>query len=154
MLKKSFVRFSAKQIHELTKTGSAKIQIGGETIQLTPEDVNVERKVKEGLAAGNEGELTVALDTTLNDELLMEGLAREIVNKINTMRRDMEFEVIDRIKIEMQTTDRVKECFKIYGSMIQNEVLAVDVQFKSVAGEALDLNGEETILAIHKVKKA
>ena len=59
--------------------------------------MQIERKVKEKLAAGNEGELTVALDTTLNDELLEEGLAREIVNKINTMRRDMGFEVTDRI---------------------------------------------------------
>jgi isoleucyl-tRNA synthetase len=126
------------------------IQVQGEAIELSHEDVQIERRVKENLAAGNEGELTVALDTTLNDELLEEGLAREIVNKINTMRRDLGFEVTDRIAVRFQTTPRVKKCFERFGEMIRNEVLAVDVQFGNVEGALWDLNGEETTIAIDK----
>ena len=59
----------------------------------SPQYVQIERKVEEGMAAGNEGELTVALDTALNEDLLEEGLAREVVNKINSMRRELGFGV-------------------------------------------------------------
>ncbi|MBF8262892.1 MAG: ileS [Parachlamydiales bacterium] len=151
LAQKAMQGLDRKKIQELACGGTVDLLVNGEKIVLTSEDVQIERKVKEGLAAGNEGELTVALDTALNDELLMEGLAREIVNKVNTMRRDMGFEVTDRIAISLQTTTRVQECFVQYGSMIQNEVLAVDVQFKNVEGSSWDLNGEETIIAIYKV---
>ena len=112
--------------------------------------MQIERKVKEGLAAGNAGELTVALDTALNEELLEEGLARELINKINTMRREMEFEVTDRIHIVMQTTPRVQACFKNHGEYISHEVFAVDVRFEKCEGTPWDLNGEETTISIHK----
>jgi isoleucyl-tRNA synthetase len=92
----------------------------------------------------------VALDTALNEELLQEGLARELVNKINTMRREMEFEVTDRIRICLQTTPRVLACFAKYRDYITHEVLAVDVQFGKCEGTPWDLNGEETFISIHR----
>ena len=113
-------------------------------------DVQIERKVKEGLAAGNEGDLTVALDTALDEELLREGLAREMVNKINTMRRDMGLEVVDRIRLRLQTTPRVEECFSQYKSYIAGEVLAVDIQFGPCEGTIWDLNGENTVIYLEK----
>jgi isoleucyl-tRNA synthetase len=152
LVQKMMQNFDRKQLKLLAEGRSVTIQVNGETIELTNEDVQIERKVKEKLAAGNEGELTVALDTTLNDELLEEGLAREIVNKINTMRRDMGFEVTDRITIRLKTTPRVKSCFERFGDMIRNEVLAVDIQFGEAEGSLWELNGEETIIAIEKAK--
>jgi isoleucyl-tRNA synthetase len=142
--------FDRKQIQSLAAGHKLQVVIGGEAVELEPNDVQIERKVKEGLAAGNEGELTVALDTALNDELLQEGLAREIVNKINSMRRDMEFQVTDRIRITMQTTPRVEACFAKFREMISHETLAVDVHFGKCEGTAWDLNGEETHISIHK----
>jgi len=143
--------FDRKQIQALAAGKSLKVEIGGEPVELEPNDVQIERKVKEGLAAGNEGELTVALDTALNEDLLEEGLAREIVNKVNTMRREMDFAVTDRVRICMQTTPRVLACFAKYKSYISHEVLAVDVQFGKCDGTAWDLNGEETFISIQKV---
>jgi isoleucyl-tRNA synthetase len=92
------------------------------------------------------------LDTGLNEELLSEGLARELVNKINTMRREMDFEVTDRISILMQTTPRVEECYVQHKHYIDGEVLALDVQFGSCEGSSWDLNGEETVISIAVIR--
>ncbi len=143
--------FDRKQIQTLASGGKLKVEIGDESVELEPQDVEIERKVKEGIAAGNEGELTVALDTTLDEGLIEEGLAREIVNKINSMRRDLGFEVTDRIRIVMQATPKVKACFAKYQDYIVHEVLALDVKFGLCEGTSWDLNGEATVIFIHKI---
>ncbi len=150
LAQKTMQGFDRKQIQTLAAGHKLKVEIGGEPVELEASDVQIERKVRPGLAAGNEGELTVALDTALNDALLQEGLAREIVNKVNSMRRDLEFKVTDRIRLVMQTTPRVEACFAKYCDYIQHEILAVDVQFKPCEGTPWDLNGEETFISIHK----
>jgi isoleucyl-tRNA synthetase len=142
--------FDRKQIQTLASGGVLPVEIGGEKVELESKDVQIERKVKEGLAAGNEGELTVALDTALNEELLEEGLAREIVNRINSMRRERNFEVVDRIQIIIQTTPRVQACFERYRDYIAHEVLATDIRFEKCAGVVCDLNGEEASILIDK----
>jgi isoleucyl-tRNA synthetase len=147
---KAIQAFDRKQIQLLSSGKKVQIEINGEVIDLEPQDVQIERKVKEGLAAGNEGDLTVALDTSVDDALLQEGLARELVNKINTMRREMGFEVTDRIRIRMQTTPRVETCFSQFQKYITGEVLAVDVQFGPSKGTVWDLNGEETVIELQK----
>lgn len=143
-------KLSRKELQQLSAGHRLAIDLVGETFEIEPADVQIERKVKEGIAAGNEGELTVALDTVLNEELLQEGLAREIVNKVNTMRRDQGFEVVDRIKIVMEASPRVQKCFEVYQSYIVGEVLALDVQFGPCEGMSWDLNGEETRIFIQK----
>ncbi len=143
--------FDRKQIQILSSGRTLQVEIGGEMVELEPGDVQIERKVREGLAAGNEGDLTVALDTAVDEELLREGLARELVNKINTMRRDQGLAVTDRIRIRIQTTARVEECFSLYKSYIAGEVLAVDVEFGPSEGTAWDLNGEEAIIHLQKI---
>ncbi len=144
--------FDGAQIQALHEGRSVSIELAGEKIEISSEDVFIERKVKEGLAAGVEGDLTVALDTDLNEALMLEGLAREIVNKINTMRRDLDFEVTDRIHVSMNTTPRVEEAFRLHKEAICGEVLALDVQFGSASGESWDLNGEKAVIAIQRVQ--
>lgn len=153
-VQKLIAAFDRKQMDALEKGKNVSIEIEGESFTLTHEDVTVERKVKEGLATGGDQELAIALDTALTDELLMEGLAREIVNKVNTMRRNEGFDVTDRIKIIIQSTDRVKACFSEYKDYIEHEVLAVDVQFVSTEGTKWDLNGEDSVIAISKASAA
>lgn len=140
--------FDQKQLVALMNGENVSIELGGDDIVLTPEDVQVERQVKEGLIASNAGTMTIVLDTQLSNELILEGLAREIVNKVNTMRRENDFEVTDRIKIKIQTTDKVKECFKQFGDYIKGEVLATEVLFEKCEGTEWDLNGESTVIAI------
>ncbi len=137
-------------LQQLSQGKEVDISIGGETFSLQKEDVQIERKVKEGLAAGNEEELTVALDLTLTEDLLLEGLAREFMNKINAMRREMGLEVTDRIRIQVQTTTRVEEALSLYGPMIQAEVLAVELKIGPCEGALWDLNGEEARLVLQK----
>jgi isoleucyl-tRNA synthetase len=144
-------QFDQNQLMTLLNGRSVSIMIEGQEVVLTPEDVQVERSIHEHVVAANQGEITIALETRLDDELLMEGLAREIVNKINTMRREADFAVADRIKINMQTTERVIACFDRFKDYICNEVLATEVSFGSTSGVEWDLNGEPTIIAISRI---
>lgn len=121
--------------------GSYDLQIDGETFSITAQDVLVDRKVKEGTIAATEGAITIALDTTLDEPLKLEGLAREIVNKVNTQRRNQGFEVTDRITMTIDSTPYVQECFDKHGDYISGEVLATDVKFEKTEGEVWDLNG-------------
>ena len=149
---KIIMGFDRKQIIALAANQNLTIQIEGQTFEITPNDVQIERKVKAGTAAGNQGDLTVALDTELNDDLLEEGLARELVNKINTLRKDLDFQVTDRIRITIQTTDKVRACFRKFHDFIAGEVLAVDVRFEPCDGAIVDLNGEETNILLTVVR--
>jgi isoleucyl-tRNA synthetase len=110
----------------------------------------MERKVKEGSIALTSEGITVALDTELNEELLMEGLARELISKLNMMRRDSGFAVTDRIQVKMDTTPRVKECFETFREMIMHETLATEVLFVKCEGASWDLNGETTTITLMK----
>lgn len=141
-------QFDQNQLLTLLNGNDLSISVEGQEVLLSPQDVQVERSVHEGVIAANEGLITIALETQLNEELLLEGLARELVNKINTMRRDSNFAVTDRIRVRMQTTDRLKACYNQFKDYICNEILAVNVQFGPSAGIEWDLNGEPTIIAI------
>ncbi len=128
--------------------GTVTIDLDGISVQLTPEDVAVERKVKEGLVAATAQEVTIALDTALNEELLLEGLARELVNKINSMRRDEGFAVTDRIVIALEATERLKTAFEAHRDYVMHEALATQVHFACETGTDWDLNGEPTRIAL------
>jgi isoleucyl-tRNA synthetase len=142
--------FGQEQLTALLNGENVELKVEGETITLTPEDVAVERLVREGLVAANEDKITIALDTALTDDLLLEGLAREVVNKINTMRRESGFDVTDRIHVTVDSTPRVRECFDKFGTLINGEVLALSVDFKPCEGTAWDLNGEQATIALRK----
>ncbi len=142
--------FNQHQLTTLLNGDAVTLQVEGETIVLTPDDVAVERHVRDGLVAANLNTITIGLDTALSEELLIEGLARELVNKINTMRRDAGFDVSDRIHIKIDTTERVRQCFETFGDFIRNEVLAVAVDFTPCEGTAWELNGEPATIALLK----
>jgi isoleucyl-tRNA synthetase len=124
--------------------------VDGEEIELTPEDVGVERKVKEGLIASTNQGMTVVLDTALTEELEMEGMARELVNKINTMRRDENYDVSDRIVLKLKTTPRVQRAFEKHREYICHEVLATTFSFEPCDGSSWDINGEPAVIHMQK----
>ena len=139
-----------QNLEALMRGENVTISLEGNPLELTPEDVQVERQVREGLIAANLGVITIALDTALNDDLRTEGLAREIVNKLNSMRRDAHFDVSDRIHVRMETTSIVQACFNRWGDYIRGEVLATQVEFGPTPGEEWDLNGELAKIAVKK----
>jgi isoleucyl-tRNA synthetase len=146
----AFPSLTQKDLKALHSGKEVPLQVGGETVLLTAEDVQLERKALEHVVALTEGEITVALNTTLTEELLVEGLARELVNKLNTMRRDGGFAITDRIAVTIQTTERMKHAFNLHRDFICHEVLAEKVTFATCEGEVWDLNGEATTLSIEK----
>ncbi len=149
-VQKAVAELNQKSLQKLFQGKEVEIVVEGEKILLTPEDISVERRVKEGSIALTSEGITVALDTELNEELLMEGLARELISKLNMMRRDSGFAVTDRIQVKMDTTPRVKECFETFREMIMHETLATEVLFEKCEGASWDLNGEMTTITLMK----
>lgn len=139
---------SQAQLAQLLAGQDVVLRVQGSAISLSAEDVDIERRSQPGVSALSAGGISVALDTTLTEALLEEGLAREIVNKINTMRRDMKFAVSDRICITIDSTPRVQRCFHAHQEYIRHEVLARDVQFAPCDGSTWDLNGENATIAL------
>jgi isoleucyl-tRNA synthetase len=126
--------------------------IDGQEFVLTEEDVQIDRQVRDGLVAANQGAITIALNISLSEELLIEGIARELVNKINTMRRETGLNVTDRIYVHMQTTDQVRKCYQQHSEYIRGEVLALDVIFEECEGTTWDLNGESAKIILTKAQ--
>jgi len=145
-------RFDQKELQTLLAGHTVGIEIDGKKIELSAEDVNVVRIVRQGLIAANEGFITLALDTQLDENLLMEGMAREIVNKINAMRRDAGLAVSDRIHVTMETTEKVKAAFSKHETLIKSEVLAISFIFDNCSGMMWDLNGESAKINLKKVR--
>ncbi|MBS0637429.1 MAG: isoleucine--tRNA ligase [Verrucomicrobia bacterium] len=150
---KVITELPAGELSKLMNGKSIQIMVEGQSIELTADEVQVERKVKEGLVAENLGDITVALDTELDEELLQLGLAREIVNKLNLMRKEQGLDIADRIAVTLDTTDRVKSCIEKHTSYISPEVLALSFSFGPCAGSELDLNGERAVVALEKRQK-
>lgn len=151
LVQKMVAALPQEYLKKLLKGEEISLDLDGETITLNAEEVQVERHVKEGLIAANEGIFTVALNTTLTEELEIEGLARELINKINTMRREADFAVTDRIHIHIDSTPRLNRCLEAWGKMIQEEVLALQIHIGPNSGQTWDLNGERATLLVTKV---
>ena len=143
-VKEAILKLERESVESLLRGGSVTI----EGFEIASDDVLIDRKVKEGVAATCVGSLTVALDLTLSEDLLLEGLAREIVNKINTMRRNQDFAVTDRIAVKMETSERVQKAFSLHEDYIRHEILAEAFDFTSCGGEDWDLNGESARIEI------
>lgn len=142
--------FDQQQLATLMNGDMLNIQLDGQTITLTPEDVQVERLILDGIVAANLKDITIALDTALDDDLLLEGLAREVVNKVNTMRRESGFDVSDRIRVVMQASPRLEDCYRRFSDYISNEILSVSFSFGKCEGSQWDLNGEMANIEIQK----
>ena len=151
-VQKAVEKMALKDQKQLLNGKEISMTIEGETIVLTPEDVAVEREVKANVIAETEVDITVALDTVLNANLISEGIARELVNKINTMRKEMNFAVTDRIHVKLQTSSDVKKAFEEHRDYICHEVLATDFAFEKCEGDAWDINGHPTMIGIQKAQ--
>ena len=128
------------------------IHVEGESICLEKEDVEVHREVREGLVAAHEKDLTVVLDIQLNDALLVEGMAREIVHRVNHIRKDSGLEITDRIELSIHSKATVvNDAVEQFKDFISQEVLAVSFVSDGSKGESYDLNGEQAIIHVQQV---
>ena len=106
----------------------------------------------EGYVTEGDNSVTVVLDTNLTPELLEEGFVRELISKIQTMRKEAGFEVMDHIAISFDADEKVTEIFNKYGEEIKSEVLADEISSGTLAGYEKDwnINGEQVKLAVEK----
>ena len=140
-----------KAMAELKSEGHVTVESAGETFQLTEEQLIIETGQVEGFAVESEGELTVALDLKLTEALLDEGFVREIISKLQNMRKDADFEVSDRIDVWYSGSSRIESVFANYSDEIAGEVLAVSLtkgEAPEAQGKDWTLNGEPCRLAV------
>ncbi|MBQ9431280.1 MAG: isoleucine--tRNA ligase [Kiritimatiellae bacterium] len=128
-----------------------RVPFEAEGFTITEDDVMVTRKPKDGLVVASEGAVVVGLETTLNPELVREGLARELVSRIQAMRKDADFEVTQRIKVKLAADAEFQAAVERYRDYVQGETLCLDLAFGEVTGDAVDLNGHSVKLAVEKV---
>jgi isoleucyl-tRNA synthetase len=132
---------SQEEIQQIEKSGSFETSISGEMIQLTREELEIVPVDIPGWLVATDAGLTVALDIQLSDELIAEGMARELVNRIQNIRKSSDFNVTDKIVIQLEALDFVKPAAEKYAAYICSETLAekLDVVEKGDGGEILDL---------------
>lgn len=140
-------------ILQLRDGQSVTLQMAAETLLLESRDVLIQRHEKEGLLVLTENMLTVALDTELTDELIQEGFAREFVNKVQNMRKERAFDVMDRIQVRYQTTAPLQKALGQFDEFIKTETLTNLLEATPPGEQALqwDINGEACTIEIQKV---
>ena len=138
---------------ELDEAGAIAIQAGGETIRLTAEELLIETAQTDGYVTAEDWGTSVVLDTTLTDELIEEGFVREITSKIQSMRKDAGFDVMDHIVVYQKGSERVAEILRNHREEIASDVLAEDIRLGELEGftAAWNLNGEDVELGVKKI---
>jgi len=151
------VKFAAKEIAKLNSEelaaivngGTASITIDGTPFELDQNDVVIERVPKAGLVVAAEGEILVAIETKLSPELIQEGLARELVNKIQNMRKTAEYEVTQRIVTQIEGDDEIKQAIEKFNDYIMSETLTLDLELVDSQDDTFtqwDINGHNVYI--------
>ena len=135
---------------ELETTGKLKLSLKSGEVELTAEDVDITMSQTEGFATQRYGNVTIALETTLSQELIEEGFVREIISKLQTMRKENGFEVVDHITVYAAGNDKLTDIMSRNEDFLKKVVLADNVVYGSTDGfvKAWNINGEEITLAV------
>lgn len=138
---------------EINATGKLKMTLSIGEIELEKDDLLIEAAQMEGYVSGSDYGITVVLDTNLTEELLEEGFVREIISKIQTMRKDADFEVMDHIRISATGNDKITGILSKNIDVIKSEVLCDDVVLTGVTGitKEWNINGETVTLGVEKL---
>ena len=137
---------------EINETGALKLDVSGQEITLFKEDLLIDTAQIEGYVSENDNGITVVLDTNLTPELLEEGFVREIISKVQTMRKEADFEVMDRIKVTYNGSEKAEKIFAEHSDEIGGEVLADKVVKAEPAGYVKEwkINGEAVTMGVEK----
>ena len=140
-------------MNELRSTGLLTLDINGNKVELSEEDLLIETAQTEGYVTEADGDISVVLDTNLTPELIEEGFVREIVSKVQTMRKEAGFEVMDKIHIYAKDNDKILELMKKHKEEIMSEVLAEDMTLGTTDGyvKEWNINKEPVVLGVAKM---
>ena len=139
-------------MQELNTDGALNFDFDGEKVVLGREDLLIETAKNDNFVTEADNKVTVVLDIRLDDALLEEGFVRELISKIQTMRKEAGFEVVDHIVLSQSGNDRIAEIIKKNEAVIKNDTLADEIVYNNVEGYTKDwnLNGEHTSLGVSK----
>ena len=141
---------SVKDIETL-KTDSIKVDFMGSELEITPSMVLITVNVKDGYCSSNNGRVFVILNTELNEDLILEGLAREIVRKVQSLRKDNDYVITDRIKLYYDGSEMIDKTIDKYSDYIKNETLAVELIKDSSLEDSYDMNGEQVKVKTERI---
>jgi len=144
--------FSSEDIKKIEQSGALDLDINGKSITLGLEDVEIKSQDIEGWLVANEGALTVALDVTITEELRKEGIARELVNRIQNLRKDSGFDVTDKIDVFLQKDDNIVSAVNTNMEYIKTETLTEELEITDKVNNGIDIAFDEinTKLSIQK----
>ena len=140
-------------MNELRTNGVMKLDINGNNVELTEEDLLIETAQTEGYVSESDGETSVVLDTNLTPELIEEGFVREIISKIQTMRKEAGFEVMDKIVVYAHGNDKIQDVMKAHEDEIKSEVLADEMVLGETDGyvKEWNINKEAVTMGVKKL---
>ena len=140
-----FTNMSQEEIHQFEKNNGTHLNVDGVDVELTLEDALISTQDIPGWAVTSQDDLTVALDMTITDELMQEGLAREIVNRVQNLRKTGGFEVTDRIELLIEMNDKIKDAVDKFGDYICTETLATITKVEALN----DVEAEELVEGVN-----
>lgn len=137
---------------KLNAEGMLTFEINGVSVELTKEDLLIEMSQKEGYVSEADNTVTVVLNTQLSEELVEEGFVYEIISKIQTMRKEADFEVMDHIKVSVSGNDKIAGIIKKNEGMISAKVLADEMVTEETLAisKEWNVNGENVVIGIGK----
>jgi isoleucyl-tRNA synthetase len=144
--------FSQEQINEIDTKGELSLVISGKSIILTSEDVEISSQDIPGWLVANSNGITVALDITISSTLKQEGIARELVNRIQNIRKESGFEVTDKIKVQVQRNGELEQAINNNKNYIKDETLTEELNFVDNLENGIEIEFDEikTIILISK----
>ncbi len=140
--------FSQQDISDFERTGAYDAAIDGQPVTLTPEDVEITSEDIPGWLVANEGKLTVALDITVTEELKLEGIARELINRIQNLRKDSGFDVTDKISIILQKYPETDQAIAVHKDYIMSQVLGVSLETVDKVNDGIDVDMDDYMLSV------
>jgi isoleucyl-tRNA synthetase len=145
--------FSAEDIKKIEQNGSLDVEINGKNITLEQSDVEITSKDIEGWLVASSGALTVALDVTITEELQKEGIARELVNRIQNLRKDSGFELTDRIAVQFQKDEQIINAINKNLEYIKTETLTDELEIIDNLKDGIEIAFDDvnTKLFIQKI---
>jgi isoleucyl-tRNA synthetase len=143
MISREIKDFSPEKIAQLESNGVIDVIIGGKSITLSMEDVEISSQDIEGWLVANSNGITVALDIVISPELKKEGIARELVNRIQNIRKESGFEVTDKIKVHLQKNDTLEEAVKSNEEYIKSETLTEELVFEENLENSTEIEFDE-----------
>jgi len=136
----------------LVKEQTITVDFDGERLDITPNMVDVRIDAKEGFNVGMENNKFIILNTELTRELILEGLAREVVSKVQNIRKEMDLNIVDRIDIDYSADDEIMDAINSFKEYIMNETLCVNLNVNDKVNTIIDINGHDVKLEIKVAK--